>query len=503
MYFEGYAMQLVDVILSSLHAPLKYKYIDIYKADEVLKNNIFDVLRKYKIVIEVENSESAIRTSLQDPDVKKVDSLRGKLKYYVNQIIKDYETEKKDYLDGRKPLGVSPYAFLDSEKITSGKTVEELIEGHDKRFNEWAKMAKTQNFKAAHDICICDYPYLGFYGEAKLKKFYEIDLEYNIIKVVQKNNLKHFYEYKPRASSEIGLYYENGRRSKERSYDIQLPEVGEAVPTFMENLSDMKPGEFYIDRVLDVRSSRLVNIITTSCHDNYFFSMMQNQNGRGVMETAGKLKELIPFIYPGIKKPSATHYAALKEYLHALRRVGITYKTVKKLEDGEEQTVISTISLFDSVEISEDKSGNTDMIYYRVELGQTFAKDLINARVSTIIRPTIDSLQVEIAKLLYQDLKPHRLYDVMEMGNQETDHFYSIERLQLMARVPGSKAVKIKKYTAAIEELKQKEILVKDYKLIKGATVGFMITWLPLSKTEYSDVLYYDPNQSNWVAASL
>lgn len=505
MYFEGYITQLAEVIMSSMHQPIINKYSSIFKTTDVLLNNIIDILKKYDIVVESDIG-TAIRTILQEPDAKKVDSLRGRFKYCANQIIKDYNQEKSDYLAGKLKgivaTGVSPYSYLESEKITSGKTEEELIEIHDKKFSEWAERVKMQKLKSSDEASICDYPYLGFYKEARLKKFYAVDMEFNVLKVVLTHNLKDFYELKPQSSSEIGLYFSNGRAStKGRTYDEELPEKGSGVPKFLNSVSDMLPNVYYIDTVLDEKASELVNYLATGCYNNYFISKRENQDVRGVMETAGKLKDLVSIVYPDTEKPSLSHYDALRAYLHKLKKVEIISKTEKGGDDSDEQIVVLENSIFDTVEISSDKSENTDRIYYRVELGQKFTRDLIEARVSTIIKPTIEMLKENIARLLYQDMKPHRLYDVMEVGNQEADHFYTVERLQLMARVPGSRAVKIKKYTAAIDELKEKRILVKDYKIIKGATAGFTITWLPLSKTEYSDVLYYDNEQRDWIAA--
>ena len=206
------------------------------------------------------------------------------------------------------------------------------------------------------------------------------------------------------------------------------------------------------------------------------------------METSGTLKEVVMILYPDVKKPSITHYEAARKYLMILRRVGITYKTEQ--EGFGTQIVLTDNGIFDKVQVSSKKNGKADVIYYHVELGQNYSKDLMAAQVSTIIKPMIDKLKSDISKLLYQDMKLDRLSEVMEADNQPTDHFYTIEHLQLMARVPGSKAEKRRKYLAAIQELVDNGVLINKYKTVKAASDGFFVTWLPLSETEINDVLH-------------
>lgn len=494
MYYDGFIYQLIENITDSLYHPIIDKnddIIEISKSQDVLTNMILDILRDYNVLIESDEEDTKIPV-IKKPDEKKADALKSRIKYHIAQIIKDYNREKDDYLSGvpiDSESAHTPFCFVDLEIKKGEKSKDELLQEYDDKFNGWANNARSPKFKeGSADTFICDYPFIRFYSKEKREKYFAIDLEYNVVKIALRDDIQRFAQFKPLSSRNIGMYYNNGRQSKLRTYDLMPAEIGDSHPTFIESIADMVPGQQYYDTVLDERASELVLYLVTGCYRNYIVSRQQNQNVKAKMETSGTLKEVVMILYPDVKKPSITHYEAARKYLMILRRVGITYKTEQ--EGFGTQIVLTDNGIFDKVQVSSKKNGKADVIYYHVELGQNYSKDLMAAQVSTIIKPMIDKLKSDISKLLYQDMKLDRLSEVMEADNQPTDHFYTIEHLQLMARVPGSKAEKRRKYLAAIQELVDNGVLINKYKTVKAASDGFFVTWLPLSETEINDVLH-------------
>lgn len=496
MYLDGYMNQLIESISNQIYELIKEKYNSVLQLvrdslDEAQEKNpmeplnycIFNILKDYQVVVEVEEKHSMIPV-LQPPDGKKVEALRKKRKYHIEQIVKDYNREKQDYREGTCKTKITPYCYIELEAKKEGRSEAQLAEEYDAKLEAWRSRVNKVKLKNSERVYLCDYPYIGFYSGKKLETFFEIDLAYNLLDLIDKDDLVEYAQLKPMTSVKSGMYFKTGKSTKKegRTYDLDLPEMGENVVTFGDFVYQMEPDKQYINFVLDEKGSRLVNYLTTQCYKNYLANL--SNNVPATLETSGTLKDIVKVLFPETKKPSQSHYEQAKKYMYNLGQIAIM-----KRKDANEKIRLSQKSIFDDIDLDIAASGN-ESLYFKVVLGQYFSKDILDMNISTIIKPTVNRLQGDIARLLYQDLKIDRIYDLMEGNNEPTvTHFYTINSLQLIARVTGSKSTRIKVYMKAFDELAEKKILISSTKLLSTGNVGIQVTWQPLSQTEYQDVL--------------
>lgn len=482
-YIDGYINQLYEKVIELLNPTI----IEIYKEEicqdeeedinQILKKTINEIMIKYEILVP-DNDKYTTFPAMRDPSLKKIESLRKKRLYWVKIICEDYKREKEFYLtreltDGKSGgTTLTPYCYIAYELKKGEKSLENLCNHYDSRFNDWLHHTKSRKFRIPEQKAyFCDYPYLGFYGSANRKLFYEMDLENNVLYIIQNYNLFNFAQMKPMPVVRAGMFRESGKREKLTYVDSNVEHY---MAKFISDVERMKKNTPYLENfapfVMDERGSELLTYLATKCYRTYA--------QRGQPHADGNFGELVHVVYPKVKKPSKKHYLYTNAYFANLSFLRLL---IKKENGG-----VSRNPIFVDVDFAPQKEVNEDL-YYSVTLSDMFTRSIISLNVATIITSTYNKLEGGIAKLLYQDLKVDRLHDLMNANNRpDIQHFYTVNMFQLMARVTGRKMQKNNKYKNALQELKEKGILVKEYQYVDE---GFQITWLPLSETEYEDVV--------------
>ncbi|XBX10685.1 hypothetical protein QMP26_41870 (plasmid) [Enterocloster clostridioformis] len=484
-YIDGYINQLYEKVIELLYPQI----IDVYTDEilqgeddinQLLKKNVNEVMIKYGIIVP-EDDKYATFPAMRQPSSKKIESLRKKRLYWVKNICDDYAQEKSYYMEGdpagSKPqtTSLTPYCFINFELKKGEKNLEDLCEEYDSKFTYWLNCTKNRKFKNPEQKAyFCDYPYIRFYPKEAKKNFYEIDLENNVLYIMQNYDLFNFARMKPMPVVKSGMFRESGKRNTQLTYDFNKDDVEKYMATFMTKIDRMEKNTPYLENfstfLMDERGAELLTYLVTRCYRSYY------QYGQARAD--GNFGELVRVIYPKVKKPSQKHYVYTKTYYINLGYLAIL---VKKDNGG-----VSRNPIFDDVDFDPRKDVNEDL-YYSVSLSSMFTRNIISLNVSTIITSTYNRLEGDIAKLLYQDLKVDRLHDLMNSNNREdVQHIYTISMLQFVARVTGRKVQRRNKYKNAIQELKEKCILVKE---VDDLEDGFQITWLPLSETEHEDVM--------------
>lgn len=162
------------------------------------------------------------------------------------------------------------------------------------------------------------------------------------------------------------------------------------------------------------------------------------------------------------------------------------------LENG----VIISRNIFEQtiVDSHDDGSGEkSNGALYHVEFGRNASADILSHRLSTIIKPRLDELANPVSRFLYVQLKKDRTMDLYLSG-EKTTHQYTLIWLMLIFRVrEAKKSARIARYSEALSEMKEKKLLIKNFKVLDER---FEIEWLPLSDDEKMDikVLHGDSN---------
>lgn len=485
-YIDGFINQLYEKVIDLLYPQI----IDVYSSEflqeedcdinQILKKAINEVMIKYGIIIP-DDDQYATFPAMRQPIVKKIEALRKKRLYWIKNICNDFNQEKAYYLEGNpadsktETTTLTPYCYISLELKKGEKTVEELCEEYDSKFNHWVECAKSRKFKNPEQKAyFCDYPYIRFYSAEAKKNFYEIDLENNILYIFQNYDLFNFAQMKPMPVVRSGMFRESGKRSANLTYDLNKDDVEDYMATFMTEIKHMEKNTPYLENfspfVMDERGAELLTYLVTKCYQSYY------QYGQARAD--GNFGELVRVVYPKVEKPSKKHYLYTKAYF-----INLEYLALRIIKSNGS---LSRNPIFDDVNFDPRKDVNEDL-YYSVTLSAMFTRNIISLNVSTIITSTYNRLDGDIAKLLYQDLKVDRLHDLMNANNRAgVQHIYTVGMLQLTARVTGRKIQRRNKYKGALNELKEKNILVKEFDELED---GFQITWLPLSETEHDDVM--------------
>lgn len=497
-YIEGYVNQLYEKIINALNRSIINNYRDIFldEADDksesednqihaVLRKKIEEILIKYEVIRPDELYKPTL-PMIMPPSDKKIDALRKQRLYRVNKLKKIYEAEKSQYLSEDKECNVTttpltPYGIIHLTVKCNNTSLEQLVSEYDNAFYGWHKRTKQKDFKnPSSKAYFFDYPYIGLLDNNQKRILCDIDLEYNILYAIEYENLVNFVQLKPLSTVQAGLYRKSGQKSKNSSFELSEADAGEYMAAFTDFVAHMEENTTYISNwspfVMDEKGSRLMNYFMTACFKRY--KLFGNSM---IMDTMGSI---VKILYPEVERPGAKYYGYATAYLLNLQSQGLMRKSKKGTFSK-----VGVKGIFEELElITDDETGN--VVSFKISLNQAFIREMLNMNVSTILTTTINQLSGDIARLLYQDMKTDRLCDVMNINNNSgATHYYDVKAFMFMINVPGRKSVKMKAYKEALMEMQEKGVLVQEWRELGD---GFEIKWLPLTKTEYDDVMDRD-----------
>lgn len=223
-------------------------------------------------------------------------------------------------------------------------------------------------------------------------------------------------------------------------------------------------------------------------------SSLQTINNKDVLFIEGNLFELCSVLFPGCEGS----YGA-KQYQLAQNRLENLFNTTISavFSDG----IVEQKHLFDSLEIDtkkEDHEQFNNSVCFRITFGRAVTEDIFAHRISTIIKPQYDELENPVSKMLYVQLKKDRLIDLYSRERKKNQNGkitvidkpvgrdYSLINLILTFHVKEArKPARIARYKEALTEMKEKGILVQDFR-VSGD--NFYVEWLPLSAEESLDI---------------
>lgn len=218
-------------------------------------------------------------------------------------------------------------------------------------------------------------------------------------------------------------------------------------------------------------------------------SSLKTIKGEDVLLMEGNLLELCSILFPGNEGTySSKHYQLAQNRLENLYNTNIS----AVFSNG----TVGQKHLFDSLNVNSKREERErgEGVVFRLTFGRAVTEDIFAHRISTIIKPQYDELENPISKMLYVQLKKDRLIDLYSMErrrnqagkrtgiNEPVGRDYSLIYFMLTFRVKEArKPARIARYEEALTEMKEKGILVQDFR-VSGD--NFYVEWLPLSAEE-------------------
>lgn len=437
----------------------------------------YGMLKKYNDII-----------SLSVAERNAIESLKKKRLYQSKKFEDDFKVEKLAFKNGNikgivSPL--TPFCYIDL-KVLELQTTVEVIEGQiEETFTTWrAKVVRKKNSKIEDYVFLCNYPYIGFYQQDKkrMKTFFDIDMDDIILLAANSLDVMSFAQIKPDSLIHGNIFSEKG--FKDHAADIialddsVLKELGITEQNtksvgYQYLLDQMMPGSTCLaipgGGSLESRGSQVMLHVVTCVRNNFII----NGNDSGEMTYPGKMTDVLRLMYPNQKTHfSKSQYEAGKNMLRLISTIRI-------------YTMNANGIYTDSALITKFRcdSANNDSSMYYATLGPELAKDIVANRFTFILTSVLESLNDDVSKLLYQDFKKDRLYD---LTNGKNVHFYHENLLYMVVKVSGRKTVRYKRYKAAFDVLIANKALISGYSEKEN---GFTLTWLPLTDSERRDIL--------------
>lgn len=180
---------------------------------------------------------------------------------------------------------------------------------------------------------------------------------------------------------------------------------------------------------------------------------------------------------------SIKSYQAIEEKLEKIKSFefqAIIKKKSEKFRDGKAKW-----SIFDTLYINTDDNGRR---YAEITIGTYFHQQFINDQTVKIYSNVLESIEGNVSKILVHALQKERLERHLQ-NKPLTDifrHQYFSRKIRLDKRKIDAN---IKMIESSLQEFKQLNILIHDYKRIDKA---FQISFIPLSNTEIHDFFEHD-----------
>lgn len=487
-------------IISDIPEVLKVAYSRNIGND--ISSAIQNIVKEY--LVEEKEANVMKYEIIGQPTSRDIDKLHKRQKYYAAGMVKSLEEDYASASAGKAVSNnISPFQELVVRTLVSvNKERSSAIDDIYSSAHQWLESYSSFRANSKRDewikenVGFCTYPY--FYvieaGDPnKAKKMIMLDLTDMIFRLSVESKYKRFSYYTPKSILREGFVDEGQRKDTKfrQSYDIDVLSNTTLRETFFsedtQNISDISQTTIFARRTWDYKDVLILNYLCTKC-------IKETSDMNGVLSVSGNLTEICEVLFPDIanKKYSSKHYEIAKERLSNIFETRVSAKLGGKLLSKTifEYSVISDPKDEKKEEDELDKGKedgssrkNRGATLFQANFGRRIAGDLLNSRIETIIRPQIDSIDSDIAKMLFMSLKNDRINDVF-FYNQQT-RVFSMDSFMIIVRLPDKKAKRMEKYSSALKELQDKNLLIESFTVNKDS---FEIRWIPLSEQERKDI---------------
>ena len=468
------------------HAMVESIPKDLQEKCESLK---IDVVKSVSDIVDASLAKSARIDSVfyeqsHIPDADDAKKVQKKRKYNLDKLTEILTAEHKTVIEGGTVTNAgSPYnssALLVLEttrKCSKAEAITSVAETIDEYI---LKASKLHPLKTGVEMFVglTEYPYFSLLMEndrSRAKKIAQSDLGEYVFRLSYESKFKDFAYYSPDSTTKA--FYSEASKSKVEDAEYALVSNNHLKETFFPDEPNIAKVSIEAQKSWDVKDMELFSYLCTKCVSQRF--------GAGeVLTVEGNLNEICKVLFPTSTSPSTRTYQNAKKRLENM----ISTRLVANSEDGKTivQNVFekSVVTYKDAKDESANRGGK-DSALYRIEFGRNITADILSHRLSTVIRSRLEELENPVSRFLYVQMKKDRTVDLFLM-NEKKLHEYTLISLMLIFKIKENrKKARIERYAQALQEMKEKNLLIKDFQEVNGT---FEVEWIPLSNDEREDI---------------
>ena len=487
MISEGILSQLKKSIFDEIPDMLKMQCEEIDGFD--IESEVSDIVEQY-LVADAKIDTASYEQS-KTPEVPVQKKLMKKKRYHIDKLYSDLKNEyEKASSNQRVAERISPYSesALAVVRSTAQLPRQVAIENTNHNINKYfERLEEIKPIKNGIEACVgfCEYPYFDLLREgnrAWAKRLLKIDIEEYVFRISFSKQYKNYVVYQAESVGR-GFYGETSRRKK-KDLEYELVSSQYLKDAFFPDVEGVSQISIEAKKPWDTNDMALFSFLCTKSRPRII-------GEETVLLAEGNLRELCGVLYENSTEFSSKHYSLARARLE-----NIYDTTVTAVVNGDK---ILKKHLFDLVLMDNKKDETKERsngVYYHVEFGRHVTGDILSHRISTIIKPQLDELENSVSKMLYVQLKKDRAVDLYVSASKNADketttkksviHEYTLILFMMLFRVrDAKKAARIARYTDALNEMKEKGILIHDFKVKDD---NFIVEWIPLSDAEWLDI---------------
>lgn len=489
---EGNINQFINGLMKIVPEKIRQK-------SEFINYDYQGYIRDYiNVYFVTEGSEQMIGFSiLQQPKANEISSYKKRQKRAIVKIKTNYEKDREAFLAGEKPGKYTPFGD-DMERMVESGFIDkaEAVKIADERYEKWCEDLKIPNSCNSDQSEITwhglmDYPYVVEYRVDKnYRQFLELDLQ-GLIYLYAEQNIKK-YKYTANISTKTSAFASGSvNASVRQGYDVdEAINNGETlVAGYRSNFEMIIDGTNLDLKVASVYEASALAYMFTEAIKSY-------ASGSGSFTVSGTETDLCEAIFGTKKKYSLREYQKARDAIEILRNLVLWSKDNTTTAPLFEY--IRTDWTAKNADGSEKEKEKTTASRFSAKFGAFLISDIIATRYSLINTKEMDSLESSagLAKLLYARLRRDRIETAGLRKQKQT--IYSYLELSMIAKAMGrNRKERETNYIAAIQEMKDKHILVKDFTYLKNRPLKepmLTIVWEPLSDAEVLDIIRINVN---------
>lgn len=425
------------------------------------------------------------------PEGTSIDKQRHRRSYQKKIFIEEIEEDYRQALSGNIVIKLySPFAenvIMDRMRTCGSReaSIESIYRSESDGIQEYLKRlgrnlsvrSGMANFTGFTEYK--NFDLLASCEKEKAKKYVLLDIEDCLFRLSFSEKYVQYAQYLPEKIAK-GFYFENAKRTKDIEEDAELRDMGE----------DYVHKMFFPEIVRPVSVS-IVSQVPWDYEDRAILSYVITKALKESVKNGGALRAEGGYTEIATKVLGRTRQKIGSRTIRKRLENIFATRLVAECADHTEMKMIFEHSTLGNENDGKDAEGfeakaKNEELRWKAVFGAGISADIISSRVYLSVKPQLDKLEHVVSKALYHVLRKDRAMDFVLVGRGS--HVYSYNDLRFIFRVKESqKAKAVARYKAAFEEMKEKEILIKDY-FYDDESKQFMVDWLELTEEEGKDI---------------
>ncbi len=375
------------------------------------------------------------------------------------------------------------------------------IEEKIQQMEEWkSNSSMGKRYTKNGSTHLVDYPFFSTLSDKKKKKYYEVDVEYNVSRLCLTEPYKS--EYVRSLPSFEGFFTGDKLHFDNQSlnYDVIIDELKkgnyslELKPAFLKEADKIEQKDFIPSKsfveiiqrakskgnfVFDVRCSNLLQHFTTRTRAQILYNI---RNGiHEEITLSGTVNELSAIMEPS----AAIMNTDFSNAFYTERVITYLYNMASFRPEKVTNTSYQSMSLIDKLNFHAvtKESGNQEL-HYELSIGNTILSRMFHNKINYVLTLQMNRLTSGHAQILLPKLQDDRLNDIL-IGKDA--RIYKLTDLYRISSATGTKKEQFKKYKDAFLELKNECVLVSEAEF-DNTNLNIIVKWLPLTPEEAKDL---------------